>query len=37
MVKYARRGPDGLGLWPMAAPSSQTASADSEPDYAVGT
>ena len=36
MVKYARRGPDGLGLWPMAAPAAG-ADADGGPDYAVGT
>jgi cytochrome d ubiquinol oxidase subunit I len=35
MTKYARRGPDGLGLWPPAPPAA--APGDDAPDYAVGT
>jgi cytochrome d ubiquinol oxidase subunit I len=32
MTKYVRRGPDGLGLWPLPAPAR-----GAENDYAVGT
>jgi cytochrome d ubiquinol oxidase subunit I len=32
MTKYVRRGPDGLGLWPLPAPAQ-----GAENDYAVGT
>jgi cytochrome d ubiquinol oxidase subunit I len=33
MLKYARRGPDGLALWPQAAQLDD----DNAPEYAVGT
>jgi hypothetical protein len=34
MTKYVRRGPDGLGLWPVPAPVSAHGT---DHDYAVGT
>jgi cytochrome bd ubiquinol oxidase subunit I len=34
MTRYARRGPDGLGMWP---PSEPPPEAEAERDYAVGT
>jgi cytochrome d ubiquinol oxidase subunit I len=34
MTKYVRRGPDGLGLWPVPVPAPMPRA---ESDYAVGT